>query len=594
MASHPPFRRIQTRLKPKLALQSDPIVSRFDGGNYRIASDIFYFNFLRGFMPFSTRRLVNSSPPFVSGIPAASETPIESEKKSEEQIHPADRHFPQFDSHGENAFLDSNELKLIDPKILTNFIEGKIPRDEKILGTIAMYALQHEPNVFLWLIGPHSGVTSLSFESREMGDDLAEKLVKLLQGSQSLTSLSLKENKLSAKGAKNIFQALSGTALKSLNLASNNIRAEGAAAIAEVLPRTILTSLDLQGCSIGNVGAATIAQILPNTFLISLNLATNDIGAEGAMEIAKTLANTVLTSLDFHFNVIGDDGAAAIAAVLPDTALTSLDLEISNIGDAGAAAIAKVLSKTALTSLCLPLNNIGNAGVAAIAKELPHSALTSLDLNYANIDSTGVATIAEALPNTALNSLSLGGSRDVGVEGARVLATSLQGNKTLTSLTFMGNNIGNEGAAAIADALPHTILISLYLIQNNIGTDGATAIANALKNNSTLTALDLFDYNLPKWKNSEAVKTIKQEIKMNQFLKSPERENTLQQLSPIFTGNIQVDNNMLPELPKEIALEIFKYMDHENLAKMKTVHRLNPIGNDDMLIESSDTHTTQT
>jgi hypothetical protein len=362
-------------------------------------------------MFFSTQRFVNSSPPLTPETLSAPETSIAPETHAKEQIRPADCEYPQFSNCGINAFYTSCKL---DFQILKKFTEGILPADEKSLSTIAMYALQHEPDVFLWIIG-HAN--SLSFTSHGMDDDQVAKLAKLLQGNKKLTSLTLSNSNISVESVKEIAQ------------------------------------------------------------------------------------------------------------VLPSTALTSFNLVSSNLGN------------------------------------------------------TGAAAIAAALPNTVLTSLNLGGSNNIGVTGARALATSLRGNKNLTSLILYGNNIGNAGAEAIAGELPNTILISLDLRWNNIREDGATAIAEALKHNGTLINLYLFDYNLPQWKNSEAVKTIKQEIERNQFLNSPERENTLQQLSPIFTGNTQVDNNMLPELPQEIALEIFKYMDHKDLAKMKTVHRLNPIDN---------------
>ena len=55
------------------------------------------------------------------------------------------------------------------------------------------------------------------------------------------------------------------------------------------------------------------------------------------------------------------------------------------------------------------------------------------------------------------------------------------------------NDIGNDGAKAIADALKdiHS-LEKLDLSRNKIGDDGAKAIADALKDNHTLKSLFLF------------------------------------------------------------------------------------------------------
>ena len=65
-------------------------------------------------------------------------------------------------------------------------------------------------------------------------------------------------------------------------------------------------------------------------------------------------------------------------------------------------------------------------------------------------------------------------------------------NDSLTELTLCANNIGNAGAAAIADALyVNGSLTSLNLMLNYIGEEGGVAIAEALKVNGSLTKLNL-------------------------------------------------------------------------------------------------------
>merc|ERR1711935_891722 len=70
----------------------------------------------------------------------------------------------------------------------------------------------------------------------------------------------------------------------------------------------------------------------------------------------------------------------------------------------------------------------------------------------------------------------------------------------VTSLGLGFNNIGVDGAAAIAEALKtNTAVTTLYLGGNNIGVAGAVAIAEALKTNTAVTHLQLVwllrDYN---------------------------------------------------------------------------------------------------
>ena len=74
------------------------------------------------------------------------------------------------------------------------------------------------------------------------------------------------------------------------------------------------------------------------------------------------------------------------------------------------------------------------------------------------------------------------------------------GNKyTLSKLNLEDNNIGVEGATAIAKALEtNTTLSKLDLRGNNIGDEGATAIAKALETNTTLSSLNLTWNNIGK------------------------------------------------------------------------------------------------
>ncbi len=75
------------------------------------------------------------------------------------------------------------------------------------------------------------------------------------------------------------------------------------------------------------------------------------------------------------------------------------------------------------------------------------------------------------------------------------LEAALKGvfNRVVTALGLGGNNIGDEGAIAIAEALKVTaVLTKLDLSGRNfIGDDGAKVIAEALKVNAVLTELDL-------------------------------------------------------------------------------------------------------
>ena len=78
---------------------------------------------------------------------------------------------------------------------------------------------------------------------------------------------------------------------------------------------------------------------------------------------------------------------------------------------------------------------------------------------------------------------------------AILIASDLQFMAVLNNLSLFNNNIGDDGAKAIAEALKvNPVLNNLDLRRNSIGVDGAKAIAEALKVNPVLTKLDL-EYN---------------------------------------------------------------------------------------------------
>ena len=110
--------------------------------------------------------------------------------------------------------------------------------------------------------------------------------------------------------------------------------------------------------------------------------------------------------------------------------------------------------------------------------------LTSLYLRDNNIGDDGAKVIAEALKvNPVLTKLVFGGN-NIGAEALKV-------NPVLNTLWLSMNNIGVDGAKAIAEALKvNPVLTSLDLQINSIGVDGAKAIAEALKVNPVLTKLD--------------------------------------------------------------------------------------------------------
>ena len=92
--------------------------------------------------------------------------------------------------------------------------------------------------------------------------------------------------------------------------------------------------------------------------------------------------------------------------------------------------------------------------------------------------------------NNGSRKLNLVGN-DIGDEGATALAAELKQMPNLTSLNLARNNIGDNGARDLAEGLKDTNITSLYLVWNDIGKEGVKALAEGLKQMHSLTSLNL-------------------------------------------------------------------------------------------------------
>jgi hypothetical protein len=123
--------------------------------------------------------------------------------------------------------------------------------------------------------------------------------------------------------------------------------------------------------------------------------------------------------------------------------------------------------------------------------------LTLIDLNRNNIGDDGATALAKALlVNESLTSISLDDNK-ISNQGATALAKALHANKSLTMIDLDRNKISDEGATALAEALQvNESLTKLYLTGNNIGDKGATALAEALQVNTSLQELIMHGCNV--------------------------------------------------------------------------------------------------
>ncbi len=140
----------------------------------------------------------------------------------------------------------------------------------------------------------------------------------------------------------------------------------------------------------------------------------------------------------------------------------------------------------------------------------------------------------------------------VGDVGALRLATALSFNTHLMHLNLAGNEIGAEGAMAIAKSLyspsasssakrekyqSNSALKYLNLSNNLVSDEGADEFANALRHNTSLTVLDLSRNGI---NTSGIVKLLEHGLMNNQTLKCLKLEGNLGQNNDGVVGNAEM------------------------------------------------------
>ena len=127
-----------------------------------------------------------------------------------------------------------------------------------------------------------------------------------------------------------------------------------------------------------------------------------------------------------------------------------------------------------------------------------NTTLEKLYLHQNNIGDEGAKAIAQVLETNKTLKLKILGlnKNNIGDEGAKAIAQVLETNTIFDSLYLNENNIGDEGAKAIARVLKTETLITLCLNENIIGDEGAKAIAHELERNTTLRYLQLSKNNI--------------------------------------------------------------------------------------------------
>jgi hypothetical protein len=156
------------------------------------------------------------------------------------------------------------------------------------------------------------------------------RLVKELETNETIISLTLLNNDMSAKRARELANSLKvNKTLTSLSLAGNRIKDEGAIEFANLLEKNnTLTSLNLSGNQIGDKGATALAESLrTNKTLASLDLGSNKIGNDGAKALFEMFKENIGLTNVYFYNMMGNDGVKVFVEELKENlSLTDVNL----------------------------------------------------------------------------------------------------------------------------------------------------------------------------------------------------------------------------------------------------------------------------
>ncbi|KOO27154.1 hypothetical protein Ctob_012414 [Chrysochromulina tobinii] len=396
--------------------------------------------------------------------------------------------------------------------------------------------------VIAHLITQNQSLTQLSLKNNKLGDASGCALAVALQANKSLTQLDLGGNELGVESGKAMVEALKmnttfrtvtldGAVLSiaELTLLKNRFDVESATMLAKIsVEKGIMLSgmkRDQTEADFSNKGLQPADAILIGSdlqfmsVLKNCNLLENRFDVESATMLAKIGAERGImlsgmkrdqTEADLSKKGLQPADAILIGSDLQFmSVLKSCNLLKNSLDVESATMLAKIgtergimLSGMKRDQTKASFSRLHSADFIAdfilIGSDLQFMAvLTELNLTGNNIGDEGAVAIAEALKvNAAVTNLFLI-YNNIGDEGAIAIAEALKVNAVVTNLHLDANNIGAEGAKAIAEALKvNAVLTALGLCDSDIGDDGANAIAEALKVNSVLTELNLESNNI--------------------------------------------------------------------------------------------------
>jgi hypothetical protein len=255
--------------------------------------------------------------------------------------------------------------------------------------------------------------------------------------------------------------------------------------------------------AMGDEGARALADALrPEHGLETLYLGCNRIGPDGVATLADALAGDgTAKALWLKRNPVGDEGARALASMLrANTTIRTLDLVNTMLGGEGLRALLDALldRPRPLERLFLGGNGLSVTEADLLAALIRDAGVRELYLSANHLRDEGAAVVAGAADPSRPVRLGLGGN-GIGPDGARALAGRLGAIEALDlgrppserALGAPPNATGDEGAAALAAALPGSPLRRLDLRRTGITGRGAKTLLSHVPSDTRLEYVGL-------------------------------------------------------------------------------------------------------
>jgi Ran GTPase-activating protein (RanGAP) involved in mRNA processing and transport len=272
-----------------------------------------------------------------------------------------------------------------------------------------------------------------------------------------------------------------------------------AAAVASRHARHLLLGTN----GLGAAGIAALTGALEDGHpLRTLYLGCNHVDADGVAPLADRLgADRTVRALWLKRNPIGDAGVVALSAALRvNSTVRTLDLTNTGFTLDGLRALvdALLIREAPLERLYLGGNNLGPAAAPWLAALVRDAGVRELYLACGRLGDDGTRVLASAMTPGRGVVLGLGGN-GIGPSGVGALAAVLDGLSVLdlarppssVVLRAEPNQVGDEGALALAGALPGSGLRRLDLRHTGVTGRGAKALLAAAQHTNGLELLGL-------------------------------------------------------------------------------------------------------